>query len=372
MKVVFSSLPGYGHLYPIMPLALAFADAGHGVTIATSEPFTDRLPLPTILSLPVGTTFHQLEHEAVRRHPEILAGLPETALDLPITLFGEICPEQTVPMLLTAFEQDRPDLVVYEVSDVGAAIAADLLGIPAVAFGLGQWHPILTEWHARGVAHQRDRWTEPPQLLGRYLDPMPPSLRKNLTGIPIRPVPWSQPGPVPQWPDNGRPRVYITLGTVAFGAVEVLRRAILETAAHDVDVLVAAGPKSDPAALGELPANVRVERYVPQDEVLQQVDLAVHHGGAGTMLGALANGVPQLILPQGADQFFNAITITEAQAGRGIRNEEQVPGAIGAAVGDLLADGRERLTAKQFAHEIAAMPAPSDVVAMLIQDSRLS
>ena len=34
--------------------------------------------------------------------------------------------------------------------------------------------------------------------------------------------------------------------------------------------------------------------------------LVVHHGGSGTMLGALAHGLPQLRRPQGADQFLNA------------------------------------------------------------------
>jgi MGT family glycosyltransferase len=183
--------------------------------------------------------------------------------------------------------------------------------------------------------------------------------------IPIRSVPWSPPAEVPEWlaRDAVRPRVYVTLGTVAFEAVEVLRRAVTETAAHDVDVLVAVGPKGDVDALGEVPDNVHVERFVPQSEVLSRVDLVVHHGGAGTMLGALSHGLPQLILPQGADQFFNAAMITEAHAGRALENDQQVPGAISAAVGALLADGPERPAAKRFADEIAAMPAPADVVA---------
>lgn len=354
MNIVFSSLPAYGHLYPIMPLALAFAEAGHDVTVATGEPFTERLPLPTTK---VAGEFGEFERETVRRHPEL------TGLDIATALFGEVCAEYTAPALISAFTENRPDLVVYEVSDVGAAVAANVLGIPAVAFGLGLWNPILARWHDTAAQHQSQRWTEPPTLLTNYLDPMPPSMRGYPNGIPIRSTAWSEPGAALEWLGT-RPRVYVTLGTVFYGVVDVLRRAVLETAEHDVDVLVAAGPKADLAALGELPDNVRVERFVSQEEVLGHVDLVVHHGGSGTMLGALSHGLPQVLLPQGADQFFNATVITEAKAGQAIR--DMAPGAIHRAVGDLLTDCPERVAAKRLQAEIEAMPTPADVVDTLI------
>jgi UDP:flavonoid glycosyltransferase YjiC (YdhE family) len=362
MRIVFSSLPAYGHLYPMLPLAEACADAGHEVMVATGQPFVDRLPLPTIHSVIGVTEFKDFEREVVRRYPDIGTRPP---MEFPAKLFGEVCSEHTAANLIPALGRVRPDLVIYEVSDVGAAVAAHVLGIPAIAFGLGMWNPILAQWHNTAAHHQRSRWVTPPTLLRQYLDPMPPSLQGSPAGrISIRPVPWSENGADLSW-GAGRPCVYVTLGTVAFGAVDVLRRAVLETAEHDVEVLVAVGPQGDPALLGQLPANVTVEQFVSQAKVLSQVDLVVHHGGSGTMLGALSNGLPQLILPQGADQFFNADAITKIKAGRGLRNEQQVPGAISAAVGDLLTDGPERLSAKRLAAEIAAMPAPADVVPIL-------
>jgi hypothetical protein len=65
-----------------------------------------------------------------------------------------------------------------------------------------------------------------------------------------------------------------------------------------LDILVVVGPQGDVAALGALPPGVRAERFVPQEVVLGQVDLVVHHGGAGTTLGAAAASVPQLLLPK--------------------------------------------------------------------------
>jgi UDP:flavonoid glycosyltransferase YjiC (YdhE family) len=79
---------------------------------------------------------------------------------------------------------------------------------------------------------------------------------------------------------HSRPVVYLTLGTVGWGTVDLMRDALAGLTELPVDVLVAIGSYFDPNQLGPLPDSVRVERYVRQDLVLPQVDLAVHHGGA--------------------------------------------------------------------------------------------
>jgi UDP:flavonoid glycosyltransferase YjiC (YdhE family) len=118
---------------------------------------------------------------------------------------------------------------------------------------------------------------------------------------------------------------------------------------------------------GELPDNVHVERFVAQSAVLPLVDLIVHHGGTGTVLGALERGLPQLLLPQGADQFLNAEILTTAGAVRALTNDAQQDGAIGEAVQLLLGDCPERRAARHLRDEIAAMPAPADVVPILVE-----
>ncbi|HJY43082.1 MAG TPA: nucleotide disphospho-sugar-binding domain-containing protein [Propionibacteriaceae bacterium] len=105
--------------------------------------------------------------------------------------------------------------------------------------------------------------------------------------------------------DHTRPVVYLTLGTVGWGTVDLMREALAGLTELPLDVLVAIGSYFDPAQLGPLPDSVRVERFVRQDLVLPRVDLAVHHGASGTLLAA-AEGVPQLAMPIGADQFQNA------------------------------------------------------------------
>jgi hypothetical protein len=376
VKVVFAAIPAYGHLYPLMPLALACAEAGHEVTVAAGPPFLGRLPLPTIPQQPPEMDLGAMLAETKRRNPglegaELMAGL-----------FADVTAEAVSDVLLPAIEESRPDLVVYEAMDAGAGVAASVLDIPTAAYAIGLTHQGFAMVHSAAIGYRRDLWTSRGRrapdrssfLSDHLLDPTPPSLRRfsgplEVTRIPVRPVPYAESsGVLPTWLEapKSRPRVYLTLGTVSFGAVEVLSRAVNEISSLDLELLVAVGPEGDPTALGDVADNVHLERFVDQSRVLPLVDLIVHHGGTGSVLGALANGLPQLILPQGADQFFNARFLTEAGAALALQNDEHEPGAIRQAVSDLLSRGAEQRVARQLQAEIAGLPGPAEVVSTLV------
>ena len=299
-----------------------------------------------------------------------------------MAMFADVTAEAVAPTMIEQCERVRPDLVIYEAMNTGAGVAASVLGVPAVAYAIALASFFYGSLHGATAGYQRDTWLQggrtPPEgnglLAAALINPAPPTLRRQgddeTVTIPIRSVAYNESSAeVPSWliARRTRPRVYLTLGTVSFGAVEVLSRAVAEIAALDVDVLVAVGPEGEPAVLGELPDNVHVERFVAQSAVLPLVDLIVHHGGTGTVLSALEVGLPQLLLPQGADQFFNAEILTAAGAARALPNDAQQPGAIGEAVQALLGDAPERHTAAQLRDEIAAMPSPPDVVPALVQ-----
>src|SRR5437868_5287799 len=78
--------------------------------------------------------------------------------------------------------------------------------------------------------------------------------------------------------DDGRPLVYLTLGTVS-NRVDVLQAVAAAVSALDVRLLVTVGPDVDPEALGRVPAGVRVLSWVPQAAVLPRCSAVVSHGG---------------------------------------------------------------------------------------------
>lgn len=375
VRIMFASLGAYGHLYPMMPLALACADAGHDVVIATGEPFLGRFPLPTVPGYPRSLQLDWALNVARQRHPEL------HGLEFSMTMFADVVAEVSTPTMIKQCERMRPDLVIFEGMHTGAGVAASVLGIPAAAYAIALDLGIYSSLHPKTVGYQRATWLArdrtPPQadlLATTVINPVPTSVRQTDPAqaliIPIRSVAYSESSAdLPAWLSGPRtrPRVYLTLGTVSYGAVEVLIRAITEIAPLNVEVLVAVGPEGDPNVLGAVPDNVHVERFVAQSAALPLVDLVVHHGGTGTVLGALAAGLPQLLLPQGADQFLNAGIMTSVGAARALYGGAQQPGEIAEAVQSLLGDCREHRAAARLRDEIAAMPAPSEVVTSLVE-----
>jgi UDP:flavonoid glycosyltransferase YjiC (YdhE family) len=376
VKIMFASLGAYGHLYPMMPLALACAAADHETVIAVGPPFLGRLPLPTVEGYPPDLDLGWAIQETKRRHPEL------TDSHFSFAMFADVTAENVAPTMIEQCERMRPDLVIFEGMNTGAGVAASVLGIPAATYAIALTTTVYTSLHALTVSYQRDNWLRrnrtPPEenglLAAALINPAPPTVgRTNSIGvptIPIRSLAYNESSAgMPDWLSAARtrPRVYLTLGTVSFGAIEVLSRAISEIAPLDVDILVAVGPEGEPAALGELSDNVHVERFVAQSAVLPLVDLVVHHGGTGTVMSALEVGLPQLLLPQGADQFVNAEMLTAAGAARALTNDAQQPGAIGATVQALLGDCPERQAAIRLRDEITTMPAPAEVVPVLVE-----
>lgn len=122
------------------------------------------------------------------------------------------------------------------------------------------------------------------------------------------------------------------------------------------------GRDVDPAELGPQPANVRVERWVPQHELLPQCSLVVSHGGSGSVLGALAHGLPMVLLPLGADQPLNAERCATLGVARVLDAVSVTPAQVREAANAVLAEARHRVAAGRLRDEIAALPDPADAV----------
>ncbi|WP_370943615.1 glycosyltransferase [Amycolatopsis sp. cg5] len=313
MRILFASLGSVGHTYPMVPLAVAARDAGHEVWFAVGEEV--HAPLDTLGLRPFR----------------------------PADTFYEIYAEDLAPEL----ERLRPDLVVHGWGVPGAAVAAERAGIPGLWHGFGRLFP-------EGIGLTRPSGARP------HLDICPPSLQDKDFGdqIRLRPVPFSPPGPLPARNET-KPLVYLTLGT-AFGTPELLSEAIEGLATLDAHVVVATGRvRAD--LLGDVPATVTVAKWVPQASLLPHAAVVVHHGGSGTTLGALAAGVPQLMLPQGADQFANTEAVTAAGASLRLLPTEISADAIAYQTRKLLAQNGFREAAHGIAEEIARMPSPAEV-----------
>lgn len=384
MRILFSSTDGYGHVFPMLPLARAFQAGGHEVLWALSADSTGLPHAAGIRTASAGAAGAELRsrRRAVLDAAEEVPP-PERAAFVFPRMFGQALTPPMLEDLLPLAERWGPDLLVHENAELASPIVGAALGVPSAthAFGGAIPPPFLQDagsrlgelWAAHGL--------EPAPYAGcfrsSYLDICPASVQTVPTGHiataqALQPV--SDTGPAPaELPgylrDDGRPLVYLTLGTVR-NLSPVLHSAVEALAALPVRVLVTVGPDGDPAALGDLPSRVTVARWVHQPQVLDHCSVVVSHAGSGTFLGALARGLPQLCLPQAADQFRNAEGGARSGAALALAPGEATPDAIAGAVSRLLTEPTFRMAAGRVAAEIAMMPSPDEVATLLARTFR--
>lgn len=381
MRVLFTTQPAFGHFHPLVPLAHSLAAAGHEVAVACSRSFAPTVAACGLRAIPAGLDWLEEGGGPARAFPA-LASIPHgptRAAWAMANVFGGVTAALMAADLL-ALAADWPfDLVVRETREFGGCLAAEQLGIPHAIVETVAAQPTLWPLLAAPLAQHRAALGLPPDpelaMLHRYLhlSVRPPTLQI----APLPPTHHSFRAPVfdrsavdtaPDWAAGllESPVVYATLGTVMNRAVPGLFAAILRGAGAVAGTLIlAVGGDSDPAALGPQPAHVHVERYVPQSLIFPRCDLVVTHGGSGTLLAALAHGLPLVMIPIGADQPDNAALVAALGVGRVIGPDERTPEAIRATVRAVLADPTYRQNAERLRDEMAALPGPEHAVRLL-------
>ena len=151
--------------------------------------------------------------------------------------------------------------------------------------------------------------------------------------------------------DGPDPIVLVSFSTSFQQQREVIQRVLDALDGLPVRTVVTTGPSIAPEELSA-PENATVVRFVPHDEVLPSTSLVVTHAGLGTVMNALAHGVPMVCVPMGRDQFFNAAMVERLGAGRSVPPDATAD-AIRAEVEAVLEDPDAKAAAKAMAGVIA-------------------
>ena len=368
MRVLFSTMSAYGHLHPLMPLALAAQAAGDDVVVATGADLADWVAACGVPHVTAGRggsdTWTKEEHE----------GLAQWGALRPFHLFTTFHVPPKCDDLVEVGRSWKPDLIVHEETDFAGPLAAELLGVPVVTHSYAAPARPVEERHQMlellGPLWA-ERTTATPRITGDlYLDACPPAFQQSAAGsIPevhaVRPTGFDGPPAArPPWlADLARPAAYVTFGTVsAFSRPEVIEPALAALSAELPGLVVTTGP--NPVSSIQPPAGTVVERYLRQSLVLGDVDLVVSHGGAGTTLGAIEHGLPHVVMPQMPfSQGRNAATVEALSLGCHVPQgayDELAP-----AVRRVLDDGRFRENVGQMRDSLQQLPAPEAVVEQL-------
>jgi len=217
--------------------------------------------------------------------------------------FGRRVARERATDLLPICSDWRPDLLVCEELDFGAMIVAERLALPfATVLVSAAGSFVRAELVAESVNAVRAEHGLPPDadfaMPSRHLvlSPFAPSYRD-----PAFPLPATARSVRLLTPGGGRrsdpATVYFTLGTIFnMESGDLFQRVLAGLRDLPAQLVVTVGRDFDPAELGPQPANVRIERYVPQAELLPRCDLVVSHGGSGSVTSALAHGLPMVLI----------------------------------------------------------------------------
>lgn len=368
MRILFTFVGGSGHLRPLIPVARAAQAAGHTVAVAgaggrgpeieaagftafaTSEPRgrTRAVDRGTVETPDPEADVRQLADGFARRGARRHAA--------------------AIPELARAW---KPDVLVRDEVDFGTAIVAESLAIPcATVLVLAAGGFLRKEVVAEPLHELRSAYGLRPDpelaMLDRHpvLSPFPPSFRNPRFPLPAHTFSFRPTAVAPVDTAPRAPAVYFTLGTVN-NTTDLFSRVLAGLQELPVNVVVTVGERVDPAELGPLPGHVRVEQFIPQELLLPQCDLVVSHGGSGTVMGALAHGLPSVLFPLGADQPYNARRCLDLGTAQVLDPVTVTSEEVRAAVSAVLADGAYRRAAERVRAEIDALPGPEQTVPLL-------
>jgi UDP:flavonoid glycosyltransferase YjiC (YdhE family) len=373
VRILFSSTPLDGHFRPMVPLARALRERGHAVAVATEHGWHPHVEAEGLDALAAGRPHHEAWQHVVDGLGDSLGpALGDLGHEVFALLFAEGHAHSKAPELADVAERWEADAIVFESADLAGPAVATALGIPAVHHSWGPMIPL--SWFEAASERVVPAWEgfglSPPRLAGAfdglYVDLAPALFRSDPPPgeqTPMQPYP-TDPAAVPTWvADLEPPLVYATLGTL-FNHPDLLG-TLLEALDGVGSAVLTTGRDVDPAELGAVPANVRVERFLPQAQVLPRAAAAIGHGGSGSTLGALAQGVPLVLLPMGADQFHVAAGAAAAGAAIVLRPHQVTPASVREALRAVLADESYGRAARAVQTEVASMPSPAETAVVV-------
>jgi MGT family glycosyltransferase len=383
--------PARGHLYPIVPTLLELRDRGHEVHVRTLASEVSALQAEGLEARSIAAEIEEAPLD------DWEGATPEEGLARALATFAKRAAHE-VPDLQRAIAVVDPDLLLIDVTSVGAAAVAEASGLPwAISiplfqhFSFGPEPPTeLTlvpfaiapagievlnaprrEVGLAALGGAEDVWraplhlyytAEPFQPTGMQL---PPSFRLVGPGI------WEPTAQPPAWlQDIDRPLVLVSASSELQGDDLLIRTALEALEGEPVSVVVTTAAH-DPSRF-EAPANARVERWLPHEAVIDKAVCVVCHGGMGIIQKALAAGVPVCVVPFGRDQFEVAKRVGAAEAGTTVTPDALNATVLRRAIGEAMnkREGSQRIAASF--RRAGGAPAAADALESLLSDSPAS
>lgn len=312
--ILWLNWSGGGNLPPSLGIGRVLSERGHTVSFAGRPEMVERVERASFRAIEMKRAYEQ-----AHRYPD--KWLPRAASYLTSPAVAE-----EIRDLLVA---EDPDVVVVDQMFPVALLEAARFGRPSLAVchttvwrALPMWRkqfamfaalrseagfdPIPADLESLWMAQDRMIVTtlgsldEAPGELGQAhkLRHVGPVLESERHGLRVD-LPWPE--------DDAAPLVLVSFSTMPEqGSVQKFQNAIDALAMLPVHGVVTVGDSVDPAAL-KASENIVVFATADHDDLMRRAAMVVTHGGHGTFMRALTNGLPMVVIPGlGGDQPVNA------------------------------------------------------------------
>lgn len=366
-KIVFFSIPAYGHTNPTLGLVRELTARGHQVRYYSYEKFRSRIEAAEANFISCDGCDAQLGLS-----PEDGARI---ALDPAFSI--HVLVETTLAldaMVCREMETERPDCIVADSMAAWGKAAALKLKIPFVSsttiFAFNRESAKIMKQSLRqalkllrslpGINRDirrlqrvgypiknflqlisNDRDTETIVYTSPEFQPCAESFSEKYAFVGPLVIP-----PETSFRKKGKKLIYVSMGTVNNDMLEFYSNCIRAFGNTELELLISAGELADISLLGRLPENVRVERWVEQTAVLKEADVFISHCGMNSASESLYFGAPVLCYPQTAEQ--RAVATRISQLGAGIVLPSASAKDIRAGVNLLIKDDNYRLNAEKI------------------------
>ncbi|MFD3532653.1 macrolide-inactivating glycosyltransferase [Streptomyces sp. NPDC058664] len=372
--IAMFSIAAHGHVNPSLEVVRELVARGHRVSYAIPASFAEKVA-ETGATPVVYTSTLPTDDDPDAWGTELIDHIEPFLHDA----------VQALPQLAEAFDADRPDLVLHDITAYPAPVLAHTWGVPALSLwpNLVPWEgyeeevaePMFAElkasprgkaYYARfeswltehGVDTHPDRLVARPRralvLIPRALQPHADRVDESVytfvgscQGERAEQGGWQRPA-------DAEKVVLVSLGS-AFTKLPGFYRDCVEAFAGlpGWHVVLQIGKFVEAAELGALPPNVEVHSWVPQLAILRQADAFVTHAGAGGSQEGLATATPMVAVPQATDQFGNADMLQSLGVARHLPLEEVTPERLREDMLALLGDPEVARRAREVQESMA-------------------
>lgn len=395
-KICFFNLPGHGHVNPTLPVVAELVRSGVEVIYYNSEEMRAKIERSGVEFRP---------YPEPNPSPEKINELVAHLVNVTLFLFAES--ERLLPFVLSELEREQPDVVMYDSVTLWGMQAAHLLQFPTISSistfvqedvsGVLKWRDMayLLRYALKSMPELIRRRRQLVRIYGKevfpYKDIFPCIGQTNLvyTSREFQPetpfindtfqlvgpaidagarlpvdFPWHQ-------LDNGRPRVYISLGTIHNSDTAFYKMAFHAFADHPAQFILSAGPRTDMSTLKPIPDNFIVRPMVPQLELLPKVDAFITHAGMNSVNEALFYGVPLVAVPNHLEQLLNARVAAQQGAAVVLGDKPPYgrtqPDALQKALDHVLSDPAFRQNAQRIGDSFQAAGGVNTAVSHILQ-----